>query len=299
MSESSGAWQADAPETYELGRAFGNQPLPAGVDGVKLPATVGLLTALHAAAPGSRRGTVVIIPGFTGAKEDYVELVALLAEAGWNTWAYSQRGQGDSEAPVGIGRYRLEDFGNDAVEVARLIGGGQPVHLLGHSFGGLVARWAVIAAPTSFRTLTLLCSGPRGWGDRFPDIRPIIAAGGSLGLWGWENPALSGLDDQALTPSQALVKGRATRTSDDNVASIAEILRTAADATPELRETGVPVHVVHGEFDDGWPTEWQRQMADDLNADYSVIPGGSHSPQEESPEATATELLSFWNVRST
>ena len=76
---------------------------------------------------------------------------------------YSQRGQADSAAPVGIENYRLDDFAADAVDRRRTsIGAGGPVHLVGHSLGGLVARAALLRSPALFTDLTMLCSGPGG-----------------------------------------------------------------------------------------------------------------------------------------
>jgi pimeloyl-ACP methyl ester carboxylesterase len=46
--------------------------------------------------------------------------------------------------------------------VIGLVSGNQPVHLVGHSFGALVARHLSIAEPALVRTLTLLDSGPAG-----------------------------------------------------------------------------------------------------------------------------------------
>ena len=275
--------------------AFGGQPLPDGVTCLELALAVGKLTALHAPAHETPRGTILVIPGFTGAKEDYVDLLALLSEEGWDCWAYSQRGQADSAAPAGVDAYLLADFAGDAIEVARLVGEGEPVHVLGHSFGGLVARAATIESPDTFLSLTMLCSGPRGWGNLLPDPRPVIAAGGALALWARDNPDLAQVPADDLSATDARIRLRAARTSDENLHSAAGILRTAADTTAELRATGVPVHIIHGEFDDVWPIEWQRDNAIELGATYSVIDGGGHCPQEDLPRPTAAQLLPFWS----
>ncbi|WP_375385548.1 alpha/beta fold hydrolase [uncultured Microbacterium sp.] len=287
--------QSPAPsDRFAAIDSFAGQVLPHSVASRALPVSVGVLTGLHSPARGRSRGLVVIIPGFTGAKEDYADLLPLLAEQGWDAWAYSQRGQADSAGPRGIGAYRLEDFAGDATEVVRLLGDGQKVHLVGHSFGGLVARAVAIEAPELFRSLTLLCSGPRGWGDRAPEMQQAISAGGSLGLWNFDNPEAVGRPDDELTLSQVRYRERASRTSDDNISSVAAILRDEIDRTDDLLRTGLAVHVLHGELDDGWPIEWQRQMARRLGAHYGVIPGLGHTPQEEDPEATAHALLEFW-----
>src|SRR5918997_893590 len=56
------------------------------------------------------------------------------------------------------------------------------VHLVGHSFGGLVSRAAVLADPSLFASLTLLGSGPsRLVGPRaalLEHLAPLLDAGG-------------------------------------------------------------------------------------------------------------------------
>jgi pimeloyl-ACP methyl ester carboxylesterase len=276
--------------------AFGADEVPSGVEVVGIPAAVGTLTAFHAApAPADEaRGTVLIVPGFTGSKEDFRTFLPLLVADGWDVWAYSQRGQADSVGPVGEENYRLEDFAADAVEVAGLVGAGRPVHLLGHSFGGVVARAAAIASPASFASVTLLCSGPHGWRDRHDDTSPTVSESGSIGLWNRDNPSLVGRPDAELTAEQAFLRLRASRTSSDNLLAAAEILASDPGSTDRLKATGLPVHIAHGEFDEAWPIDWQRDMAEQLEARYTVIPIGAHSPQLEAPDATAVALARFF-----
>lgn len=277
---------------------FGALPVGEGVSVVALPAAVGELTAFHVKPSGETRGKVLIVPGFTGSKEDFRTFVPLLAERGFEVYAYSQRGQADSAAPSGVENYALADFARDAVEVAGLVGDGQPVHLLGHSFGGCVARAAAIARPTAFRSLTLLCSGPNGWPGRHQDTTDAVAAGGGTGLWYRDNPDTLGVSDADLDPELAFLRLRAERTSSDNLLAAADILRNDPDTTEELRQARIQTLVAHGEHDDKWPIDWQRDMAERLGAQYAVIPGGAHSPQVEAPEATADTLADFWGAHA-
>ncbi|MBF1735409.1 MAG: alpha/beta fold hydrolase, partial [Trueperella pyogenes] len=104
----------------------------------------------------------LLVPGFTGSKEDFTPFLPYLAERGRSACAYSQRGQADSAAPKGVENYRLADFVGDLIEIARAMGASErPIHLLGHSFGGVIARQAAVVAPELFRSVTLFSTGPR------------------------------------------------------------------------------------------------------------------------------------------
>ncbi len=275
---------------------FGTLPVPpAGAIaylGLDLP--VGRLTAIRSQPPSPARGVVLLVPGFTGSKEDFTGFLPMLAELGWDAWSYSQRGQADSAAPEGTDDYTLDLFAGDVVAVAELVGDGRAVHLLGHSFGGVVARAATIASPGTFADLTMLCSGPRGWAGRLEREVEIIRSRGSHGWWNEDNPHTIGRPDADLTADEAFRRLRMGRTSDDNLIACAGILADATDSTAELLETGVPVLVAHGAADPAWPQGWQRTMALLLGGRYAVIPDAAHSPQLENPAATAAVLDGFW-----
>lgn len=279
------------------GTAFGPIPLPEHVAPVTIRTAVGELTGLRAEPSGGSRGTVLLVPGYTGSKEDFSPLLPLLAAQGWDAWAYSQRGQADSAAPEGTDSYRLEDFAADLLEVADIVGVGTPVHLVGHSFGGLVARAAALRAPQAFRDVTLLCSGPRGFGTSNGAALASLDAGGSLGLWADGNPDLAHVAPEELAPTDAYRRERAAATSTDSLRGIVAILWDPTDRTAALRETGLAVLVAHGESDDAWPQTWQQEMAEVLAGPYRVIPGAGHCPAEENPQATAELLDEFWSRR--
>jgi len=279
---------------YDPAEPFGRLPLPAEVEVLGLFLPVGRLTALHSAPVGAERGVVLFVPGFTGSKEDFQGFLPLVAADGWDAWAYSQRGQADSSAPVDAANYTLKDFADDLVAVAELVGNGRPVHLVGHSLGGVVARAAAIASPATFADVVLLCSGPHGWPGRNSKNAALVRESGSSAWWDRDNPDLVGRPDNELTPDQAFTRLRFASTSDDNLLGGVRILADETDTTVDLAATGLPVLVAHGVDDGAWPQDWQRDMAARLDAPYTVIPGAAHSPQRENPGATAAVLTDFW-----
>src|SRR3954454_85086 len=130
------------------------------------------------------RGGALMVAGYTGSKEDFAPLLAPLADAGYRVVAIDQRGQFESPGPDDPAAYSVEELGADVLEVGRLLREecGDPLHLLGHSFGGLVTRAAVLAEPGMFASVTLLGSGPSRLTGRRAEmldhLAPLLDTGG-------------------------------------------------------------------------------------------------------------------------
>ena len=73
--------------------------------------------------------------------------------------SYDQRGLGQSEIPVGP--YSMKDYADDAfsfIEKLNL----KRVHIIGVSFGGMVAQHLAINYPAAVERLVLMCTSPGG-----------------------------------------------------------------------------------------------------------------------------------------
>lgn len=248
------------------------------------------VAVLDAPAVGGRaNGRVLMVPGFGGSKEDFGALLPLLSAAGWHAAAYDARGQ--YESPAGTLDPTLDGWAADALTVAEThFGIDERIHLVGHSFGGLVARAAVLAAPERWASLTLLCSGPaalEGQREGLTTLADVIEHEGlEAGLAQVEREEVRRHPDPEPVPAdvQGFVRDRFLANDGPALASIARILASADDLTDALRQTGVATAVVRGVDDDRWPHDVQDAMAERLGTSVVVIPDAAHSPSVENPE---------------
>ncbi len=283
--------------------------------------TRGDFAALEA-LPGSgvhERQPALLIPGYTGSKEDFLPVLQSLAAAGRQVVAVDMRGQYETPGPDDPGAYEFAALAADVALIAdqlraaapspapRRTGDADGVHLLGHSLGGLVAREILLARVTQVSSLTLMSSGPGGLtGPRAVLLKALLA---ELGTSPQED--LQGqvkriwdayLEPQAVadgTPDAIVefVRTRMLSSSPTGLRSMAENLLGCPDRTQALAKLGtVPLLVVYGEDDDAWDPAIQEDMAVRLSAERVCIPAAAHSPAVEAPETTASTLTHFWNA---
>jgi pimeloyl-ACP methyl ester carboxylesterase len=275
------------------------QLTPTTAEALTLDTGYGPIAALRSGAHESG-GDVLLLPGFTGSKEDFTPLLDPLADHGYRVTAIDLPGQFRSPGPDDPRGYRPEELAAAVLAITESLPG--PVHLVGHSFGGLVARAAVIAKPELYADLVLMSSGPAAIGglrrERIELFEPLLSTGLSAvyaamqesyaGDPGYVEPTPelgAFLQQRFLAGSPAMLKG------------MGDALRTEPDRVAELAHTGVAVLVLCGESDDAWPPAVQQQMARRLDALWAMIPGAAHSPAVENTEDTAASMLSFWSGR--
>ncbi|MGY1844178.1 alpha/beta fold hydrolase [Modestobacter sp. SYSU DS0875] len=266
----------------------------------------GPIAGLDTGADRDARATVLLVAGYTGSKEDFAPLLTPLADAGLRAVAIDQRGQYESPGPDDPAAYTVAELATDVVAVARQLqegelqeGRGRPVHLLGHSFGGIVARAAVLADPARFASLTLLGSGPAALtgprAELLDHLSPLLDAGGvQLVSDTLEQLAMTDPRAQAVpAPTREFLTRRFLANSAAGLRGMADAMLGEPDRVAELAATGVPVLVAHGIADDAWRPALQAEMAARLGARHEVIPQAVHSPAIENPARTLAVLLDF------
>jgi pimeloyl-ACP methyl ester carboxylesterase len=277
--------------------------LPPGVRRTSVETSRGAFAALEA-LPGSgvpERGPALLVPGYTGSKEDFLAVLQTLARAGRRVVAVDMRGQYQTPGPDDPSAYTRAELAADIAALAEALGP-DPVHLVGHSFGGLVTREALLSGRLKPASYTLMSSGPAGITGRSAErARALADAIPQLGLpqiWTLSmgpEAVGRGLPEEIV----GFLKARTLGNSETALIAMAEELVSCPDQVDELAkhadDTGLRVLVLYGEDDDAWDPREQAAMAARLDAAKVVIPGAAHSPAVEAPETTASALTDFWN----
>jgi pimeloyl-ACP methyl ester carboxylesterase len=245
-------------------------------------------------------GTALLVPGYTGSKEDFISLLGPLAAAGRRVVAIDMRGQYQTAGPDDPAAYDWPALAADITAVAEAT---DTTHLLGHSFGGLVTREAVLAGYTP-ASLTLMSSGPSALpGSRAEDLRAMLAYLADTPAQDlkakieeiWHAALEPQAIDSGVTPEiLAFLKDRMLSNNPVGMLTMASNLLTAGDKTKALAARDIATMVLYGEDDNAWPPMLQAEMATRMGAQQFCIPGAAHNPNVEAPATTAHALTQFW-----
>lgn len=230
-------------------------------------------------------GTVLLAPGFTGSKEDFLDLMPLLSD--WTVIALDNRGQYESPRAA---EYSLAGWAADLCAIARTCQ--PPVHLVGHSLGGLIAGTA--ASGFDWTTVVLLNSGSGPiHASKHDQLRLLISALDQYPaeqIWQVKVAADKAAGWSAPSPDvEDFMHQRFVRTDPAGLQEMARIL--LSDRPLDLAAARGQLLVAFGIDDpDSWSWQTQVDLAARCNARLALIPRAAHSPAVEAPETTAALL---------
>ncbi len=260
---------------------------------------------LVVAEAGAGGRPLVLVHGFTGAKEDFTDWLDPLADRGWHVVAPDQRGHGASPKPEDPGAYSFDAYAADLLGLLDALGWPSAA-ALGHSMGGMVLQTALLRDPARFAAIVLMDTSHRslkGVDEEVVELAARIARDDGMAallaaqalVAGAPEPAhertlatrpgYGEFSDRKLLESSPAMYGAMLRAITD-LASVDRLEQLAATVR-------VPTLVLVGEQDRPFLKPAQR-MADAIpGAELVVIPDAAHCPQFEAPDAWWSALSSF------
>lgn len=218
------------------------------------------------------------------------EFVKPLFATQFTVYALARRGRGETDATAGHG---LEDESRDIVAVIQSIG--EPVFLLGHSYGAHAALAAAASVPHSLRKLVLYeAAWPRIVGNEALVRLDRLAQAGR-----WEELAVTFFRDTLSVPVEELEALRTTELWPPIVADAEASLRdlralSRYDFKAErYRDLRVPVLLQVGTESprDLYVTDALARLLPDVRIDQ--LPGQAHEGMTTAPEMYAEAVSRF------
>ena len=265
-------------------------PAPGSVAS-RFRAPSGELAVVSLGDPANPR--VLLAPGVSGSKEDFLLVAPLLAEAGYYVQSYDLAGQYES-ADAGPKPGRRYDYALFRDDMVALLEDGGPAHLLGYSFAGTVAQQVTVERPDLVRSLTLLAAPPEP-GNGFRGVRGLGPftwmatgkVGAALMTWGI-------VTNKNHVPPKRLdfVRARFELTSRRSMEDIIVLMKHAPDLRARLAAVDIPKLVAVGSHD-LWPTTLHAELAERIGARLVVYKTG-HSPCETTPHALVRDMVALF-----
>jgi len=245
--------------------------------------------------------TLLLVHGFTGSRDDFREQLPLLARHG-RTIALDQRGHGGSSNPGRPNAYTFDELVADLAAFVDSLGdqGGEPIDLLGHSMGGMVAIRYALTHPERVRSLVLMDTAPGPIGMLPKALREgSVRFARSQGMGKLADMMRSGMEKAgARSPSAAAciermgpdvffarIKRKLEQMDIVAFDVIGALLGEHESVAERLAEIDVPTLVIVGEEDGALRPGADALAAGIPNAHLEVIPDAEHSPQLENPSA--------------
>jgi pimeloyl-ACP methyl ester carboxylesterase len=260
---------------------------------------------------------VLLLHGFPELSESWRDVLPVLGAAGFHAVAPDLRGYGGTDRPRS--GYDVDTLAGDIVQLARYLRPGQPVHLVGHDWGGAIAYHVAAWHPDVVDRLAVVnCPHPsvmarriwwppqlaRSWYMFFFQLpllpeRLLSAYGGALVPRLIRRAMVDGsrVSDERLAPYAAqFARPEAARAAVDYYRQAVRGLFTLRGAQRMVREyprIRAPFRLVWAEEDVALGRELTLDLEPyfELPPDVRYLPGVGHFAPLEAPDRVASLLL--------
>ena len=252
---------------------------------------------LSIAEAGAGQNPLLMVHGFTGAKEDFTPWLDQLADLGWHVVAPDLRGHGASSKPAEESSYSFDLLADDLLWLVDELGWDRFV-LLGHSMGGMIAQFVARSAAERLGALILMDTthGPlESLDPALVDAAVSIVRTQGIGTLAdivaeRDGPLTTPAHRRLIAeqPGYAEFCDRKLRaTSPGLYAAMAPVFPATADRIDSLRRlpATLPVLVIVGEQDQQFRAPSERMAAAVGRGTLAVIADAGHCPQFENPDA--------------
>ena len=265
-------------------------------------------------APG--RDPVLVLHGGPGTGHDYLEPLAALAASGRRVVFYDQLGCGRSDHPHDPSLWNVGLFVEEVAAVREALGLSR-IHLLGQSWGGMLALEVTLAKHPGLVSLVLassLASVPlwiaetnRLRGQLPPEVRETLTrheAAGTTDSTEYQDAVMVFYRRHVcrLDPfPECLERSFANLAADPEVYNTlwgpSEFHATGRlkewDVTPRLGEVRLPTLVLSGRFDEATPAVVEAIQRGIAGSESVTFEESSHMPHVEEPERFLSVVEAF------
>lgn len=240
-------------------------------------------------------GPIVVLSHALGCDLHMWDGVAARLARAHTVLRYDHRDHGASETVPGA--FGIDTLARDAAALIEREAGGETVHFVGLSMGGMTGQALAASRPELLRTLVIANSSsyypdPAPWRARAETVAAKGVAGVAQGAVDrWLTPAFAATPEGAVVAKQlydVLVRN-------DDQAYIESCAAVAAiDFRESNRRIAVPTLVIAGTQDLATPPAMSQQMVDAIPGARSATIDAAHVSAAERPDEFVELLIDFW-----
>lgn len=242
---------------------------------------------LAAGVVGSGVPPLVLVHGYVGSQIDWAGVVDSLASRR-RVVTFDHRGHGDSTNVGEASAYTFDALVGDLETVIDQLGPA-PIHLLGHSMGGVVAMRYALRHPEALTSLILMdTAGETMGGIPIEAIDALAAVGRTSGMEAAAEIMVAfaaELGQHLDEDRKAQARVKFAKLDVEAIAAFGAELNSYPPMLEALAHLDMPTMVIVGENDTGLRDAADKLAATIPGATLVVIPDAGHSPQEDNPSA--------------